>query len=111
MKGGKVYGNGGAQGDQLYEGRDLALTTDFRDVFAEVAKQHMGARDVNSIFPATRSTLESSKDDLGVRRLVAAEGSRTQNIRLLLPIAAVLNRKGDKSPLNYPAGWLSAGRV
>jgi uncharacterized protein (DUF1501 family) len=52
VKGGKVYGKWpGLKSDQLYEGRDLALTTDFRDVFAEVAKQHMGARDVNSIFP------------------------------------------------------------
>ena len=30
--------------EQLYEGRDLALTTDFRAVFSEVAAQHLGAR-------------------------------------------------------------------
>ena len=28
----------GLGNDRLYEGRDLALTTDFRDVFAEVAQ-------------------------------------------------------------------------
>ena len=34
VRGGKVYGQWpGLKGDQLYEGRDLALTTDFRDVF------------------------------------------------------------------------------
>ncbi len=33
VRGGKVYGEWpGLQEEQLYEGRDLALTTDFRDV-------------------------------------------------------------------------------
>ena len=37
VKGGKVYGKWpGLERDQLYQGRDLAITTDFRDVFAEV---------------------------------------------------------------------------
>jgi uncharacterized protein (DUF1501 family) len=35
----------------LYEGRDLALTTDFRSVFAEVVSHHMGARALDRIFP------------------------------------------------------------
>ncbi|HLG16676.1 MAG TPA: DUF1501 domain-containing protein [Blastocatellia bacterium] len=52
VKGGKVYGKWpGLAADQLYEGRDLALTTDFRDVFAEVAARHMGASNPNGIFP------------------------------------------------------------
>ncbi|MBI3649475.1 MAG: DUF1501 domain-containing protein [Acidobacteria bacterium] len=52
VKGGKVYGKWpGLDTSQLYEGRDLALTTDFRDVFAEVAARHMGAANVNAIFP------------------------------------------------------------
>jgi uncharacterized protein (DUF1501 family) len=52
VKGGKVYGRWpGLASDQLYEGRDLALTTDFRDVFAEVAARHMGAADLKRIFP------------------------------------------------------------
>lgn len=52
VKGGKVYGKWpGLKSHQLYESRDLAVTTDFRDVFAEVAKKHMGATDLNSIFP------------------------------------------------------------
>jgi uncharacterized protein (DUF1501 family) len=52
VKGGKVYGKWpGLAADQLYEGRDLALTTDFRDVFAEIAVRHMGASNPNAIFP------------------------------------------------------------
>ena len=35
----------------LFEGRDLAVTTDFRDVFAEVLDRHMGLADHGSIFP------------------------------------------------------------
>jgi uncharacterized protein (DUF1501 family) len=52
IKGGKVYGKWpGLKNHQLFEGRDLALTTDFRDVFAELAKNHLGATDLNAIFP------------------------------------------------------------
>jgi uncharacterized protein (DUF1501 family) len=52
VKGGKVYGQWpGLAPDQLYEGRDLALTTDFRDVFAEVAVRHLGAMETNTVFP------------------------------------------------------------
>jgi uncharacterized protein (DUF1501 family) len=52
VKGGKVYGRWpGLAPDQLYEGRDLALTTDFRDVFAEVLVRHLRARDASAIFP------------------------------------------------------------
>ncbi|HWC76031.1 MAG TPA: DUF1501 domain-containing protein [Blastocatellia bacterium] len=52
VKGGKVYGQWpGISTEQLYEGRDLALTTDFRDVFAEVAARHMSAGKLSSIFP------------------------------------------------------------
>jgi uncharacterized protein (DUF1501 family) len=52
VRGGKVYGKWpGLAQEQLYEGRDLALTTDFRDVFAEIAARHMGATNLNAIFP------------------------------------------------------------
>jgi uncharacterized protein (DUF1501 family) len=52
VKGGKVYGRWpGLRREQLYEGRDLALTTDFRDVFAEVLVRHLGAHSTTSIFP------------------------------------------------------------
>jgi uncharacterized protein (DUF1501 family) len=52
VKGGKVYGNwAGLKSDQLNEGRDLAVTTDYRDVFAEVAYKYMGSRDLAKMFP------------------------------------------------------------
>ena len=52
VRGGKVYGRWpGLKGDQLYEGRDLALTTDFRDVFAEVATRHLGLTKTDPLFP------------------------------------------------------------
>ena len=52
VKGGKVYGEWpGLKNDRLYEGRDLALTTDFRDVFGEVASRHLGTRNLQTLFP------------------------------------------------------------
>jgi uncharacterized protein (DUF1501 family) len=52
VKGGRVYGRWpGLAPEQLFEGRDLALTTDFRDVFAEILVKHMGAADVSRVFP------------------------------------------------------------
>lgn len=51
-KGGKVYADWkGLKNDQLNQGRDLAVTTDFRDVFAEAAYKHMGTKDLAKIFP------------------------------------------------------------
>ena len=52
VRGGKVYGTWpGLKNDQLYEGRDLALTTDFRDVFGEIATRHLGSKEPRTIFP------------------------------------------------------------
>ena len=59
VRGGQVYGKWpGLKSDQRYEGRDLALTTDFRDVFGEVAARHLGTPNLKSVFPAY-STSES----------------------------------------------------
>jgi uncharacterized protein (DUF1501 family) len=59
VKGGKVYGDlKGLTGDKLYEGRDLDLTTDFRDVFAEAAYKHVGTKDLAKIFPNYSATKE-----------------------------------------------------
>ncbi|MEZ4221823.1 MAG: DUF1501 domain-containing protein [Polyangiaceae bacterium] len=42
VDGGKVHGNWpGLSSEALYEGRDLAVTTDYRDVFHEVLSRHM----------------------------------------------------------------------
>lgn len=53
VNGGKVHGQWpGLAPGQLFEGRDLAVTTDYRDVFAEIARKHLGAHDLDKVFPA-----------------------------------------------------------
>jgi uncharacterized protein (DUF1501 family) len=43
VKGRQIYGRWpGLRDDQRFEGRDLAVTTDFRDVFSEVVTTHLG---------------------------------------------------------------------
>jgi uncharacterized protein (DUF1501 family) len=57
VKGGKVYGKWpGLDNDQLNEGRDLALTTDFRDVLGEVVSRTLGAANLEAVFPGARLT-------------------------------------------------------
>lgn len=52
VKGGKVYGRWpGLDASKLYEGRDLAVTTDFRDVFAEILAKRMGIGNLAPVFP------------------------------------------------------------
>jgi uncharacterized protein (DUF1501 family) len=52
IKGGRVYGNWPGLADhQLNEGRDLALTTDFRSVLSEVLVRHVGVSDLSTVFP------------------------------------------------------------
>ena len=56
VKGGKVHGKWpGLAPEQLYEGRDLALTTDFRAVFSEIASKHLGAAKLDAVFPGYSS--------------------------------------------------------
>lgn len=55
VNGGKIYGDWpGLEEDELHEGRDLAVTTDFRSVIGSILKDHMGfaAPQTGSIFPA-----------------------------------------------------------
>ena len=52
VRGGRVYGKWpGLASEQRYEGRDLAVTTDFRDVFGEIVVRHLGVADPRPIFP------------------------------------------------------------
>lgn len=52
VRGGKVYGRWpGLAPEQLYEGRDLAITTDFRQVLGEAAYQTLGAHNLGLVFP------------------------------------------------------------
>ena len=55
VKGGKVYGRWPGLGpEQLNEGRDLALTTDYRQVLGEVVAHNLGAANMEMIFPGAR---------------------------------------------------------
>jgi uncharacterized protein (DUF1501 family) len=66
VRGGKVYGKWpGLKPGQLFEGRDLALTTDFRDVFAEVLVRHLGARQTANVFPGFAASPSRFRGFLG----------------------------------------------
>src|SRR5579862_539050 len=52
VQGGKVYGKWPGIGpEQLNEGRDLTLTTDFRSVIGEIVSRHLGAKNLDAVFP------------------------------------------------------------
>jgi uncharacterized protein (DUF1501 family) len=52
VRGGRVYGRWpGLDVATRVDGRDLAITTDFRDVFSEVISAHLGVDDLRAVFP------------------------------------------------------------
>ncbi len=52
VRGGKVYGKWpGLAPEQRHDGRDLAVTTDFRSIFSEVVRGHLGLADTRPVFP------------------------------------------------------------
>jgi uncharacterized protein (DUF1501 family) len=58
VRGGRIYGKWpGLAREQRYEGRDLAVTTDFRTVFAEVARGHLGLENTPHVFPGFKGPL------------------------------------------------------
>jgi uncharacterized protein (DUF1501 family) len=60
VRGGRVAGRWPGLGrEQRFEGRDLAVTTDFRDLFAEVVFRHLGIEQLDAIFPGHRHNVES----------------------------------------------------
>lgn len=57
VKGGKVYGKWpGLKREQLFEERDLAVTTDFRDICGELLVKRMAVRDLAKVFPGYPNT-------------------------------------------------------
>jgi uncharacterized protein (DUF1501 family) len=51
VKGRKVYTQWPGMNDgQLYQDRDLAVTTDFRSVLGEIVTKHLGNRDLGGLF-------------------------------------------------------------
>jgi uncharacterized protein (DUF1501 family) len=56
VRGGKLYGRWpGLEAEQLYEGRDLAVTTDFRDVLGELVTAQMGEKNLGHVFPGFKA--------------------------------------------------------
>ncbi len=52
VNGGKVLGRWpGLDPANRFEGRDVAVTTDFRDLFGEILARHLGAGDLSAVFP------------------------------------------------------------
>jgi uncharacterized protein (DUF1501 family) len=52
VRGGQVHGRWpGLEERNLYEARDLAVTTDFRDLLGELLVRHLGDRDLSKVFP------------------------------------------------------------
>jgi uncharacterized protein (DUF1501 family) len=52
VQGGRIYGEWpGLEKEQLFEGRDLAVTTDFRTVLSELVRGHLGRNDLSDVFP------------------------------------------------------------
>jgi uncharacterized protein (DUF1501 family) len=59
VKGGRVYGRWpGLDQSQLYEGRDLAMTTDFRQVMGEAVTRHLGNTNLKEVFPGFENPSE-----------------------------------------------------
>ncbi|HTQ97843.1 MAG TPA: DUF1501 domain-containing protein, partial [Candidatus Acidoferrum sp.] len=57
VKGGHVYGKWpGVNDHQLNDGRDLALTTDFRTVVGEILTKHLGVKNLSPVFPGFDSS-------------------------------------------------------
>ena len=55
VKGGKVYGRWpGLNNEQLNEGRDLALTTDYRQVLGELVNKTISASNLDLVFPGAK---------------------------------------------------------
>jgi uncharacterized protein (DUF1501 family) len=63
VRGGHVYGKWpGLAAEKRYEGRDLAVTTDFRDVFGEIVARHSACRTRARFFRATTFSRQNTRD-------------------------------------------------
>jgi uncharacterized protein (DUF1501 family) len=66
VRGGRVYGSWPGLGPtQLHDGRDLALTTDFRTLLGESVARHLGNHNLNSVFPGFNNAPQSFLRYLG----------------------------------------------
>jgi uncharacterized protein (DUF1501 family) len=66
VKGGRVYGKWpGLASAQLFEQRDLAVTTDFRDVFGELLTKQLGVGALKNVFPNYDASAEKWRGVIG----------------------------------------------
>ena len=68
VRGGRVLGDWpGLATDKLFEGRDLAITTDYRDFFAEACVRHMGVAEseLGKVFPGHAASAKKFRGYLG----------------------------------------------
>jgi uncharacterized protein (DUF1501 family) len=66
VRGGRVYTKWpGLSENQLNQGRDLAVTTDYRTVLGEIISKHLGDKTLASVFPGFSNNL---RQDLGILR-------------------------------------------
>ena len=81
VRGGRVYGTWpGLARNTRYEGRDLAVTTDFRDVFGEIVVRHLGVADPEPIFPGYQSGVELPRAVCVDFNAESAEARRTMSL-------------------------------
>jgi uncharacterized protein (DUF1501 family) len=60
VRGKKVYGRWtGLAPEVLFEGRDVPVTTDHRDVFGEVLRSYLGSKDLSAVFPGYMPSAQS----------------------------------------------------
>lgn len=65
VRGGKIYGDWpGLKSSQLYEERDLDVTTDFRDVFAEILQKQMKVLNPAWVFPGYQTSVKNFRNFL-----------------------------------------------
>jgi len=96
VRGGKIYGQWpGLRSDQLNEGRDLALTTDFRDVYATLL--------------ALLFQWGVAAHDLEVERIEAGEKRKLGEIRYKGGERACIIFEGDHDPIVDIVVWVTDG--
>jgi len=61
--------------EQLYENRDLNMTTDFRDVLGELVTRHLGNRQITAVFRGWWGSFKGGIDRFLWSRLILKEAS------------------------------------
>jgi hypothetical protein len=83
VRGGKVYGRWpGLDRDQRFEGRDLQVTTDVRDVFGEIVVHHLGVSDPRPIFPGYNINASISRASCALEGTRRLRGGFSRTIRV-----------------------------